>query len=360
MNQYRIRAIPGDGIGLEVMREAKRVLQSIERLHGGIHFDVTELPWGCRYYLKHHRMMPPDGMAVLADCDAILLGAVGYTGVPDHVSLRGLLLPIRREFDQYVNLRPIRYMDGMVSPLALRKGSLIDFTVIRENTEGEYCGIGRLDHAGTDQETAIQEARFTRTGTGRIIRYAFEFARKHGRSHLVSATKSNALNYSMVFWDRIFDDIRGDYPEIDSRSVHVDALSGLFILKPEMFDVVVASNLFGDILTDLGSAILGSIGISPSANINPEKTWPSMFEPVHGSAPDIAGQGIANPIGMLWSTVLMLDHLGLPQEGDLLFRAMGNVISNRRLRTPDLGGVCTTSEVTDAVIAALPSPGKRG
>ena len=299
MRNYRITAIPGDGIGIEVMSGAERVLRSIEHLHGGIRFDVTKLPWGCRYYMEHHHMMPPDGMTVLSDCEAILLGAIGYPGVPDHVSLRGLLLPIRQEFDQYVNLRPIRYLDGMPSPLAIREESKIDFTVIRENTEGEYCGIGRLDHRGTERETAIQEARFTRNGTDRIIRYAFEYACNHGRARLVSATKSNALNYSMVFWDQIFEEIRGNYPEIDSRSVHVDALAGLFILKPEMFEVVVASNLFGDILTDLGSAILGSIGISPSANINPEKRWPSMFEPVHGSAPDIAGQGIANPIGMI-------------------------------------------------------------
>ena len=353
MKQFRIMMIPGDGIGLEVMEEAERVIQVIERLHGGVRFDIAKLPWGCRYYLEHHRMMPPDGLTVLTDCDAILLGAVGYPGVPDHVSLRGLLLPIRQEFDQYVNLRPIRYLDGMVSPLRLQQKSDIDFTVIRENTEGEYCGVGRLDHEGTEQETAIQEARFTRAGTDRIIRYAFDFARKNDLSRLISATKSNALHVSMVFWDRRFEDIRTDYPEIDSTSVHVDALAGLFVLKPEMFDVVVASNLFGDILTDLGSALLGSIGISPSANINPEKTWPSMFEPVHGSAPDIAGRGIANPVGMIWSTVLMLEHLGLSDAGGLLFQAMKEVIGNRRWRTPDLGGSCTTSEVTDAVIEAM-------
>jgi len=353
LEQFRIIAIPGDGIGLEVMGEAERVLQRIERLHGGVRFNVVKLPWGCRFYLEHHRMMPPDGLTVLADCDAILLGAVGYPGVPDHVSLRGLLLPIRQEFDQYVNLRPIRYLNGMVSPLRFHQEPEIDFTVIRENTEGEYCGVGRLDHAGTEQETAIQEARFTRAGTDRIIRYAFDFARKHGLSHLISATKSNALNYSMVFWDQRFEEIRTDYPEIDSKSIHVDALAGLFVLKPEMFDVVVASNLFGDILTDLGSALLGSIGISPSANINPEKTRPSMFEPVHGSAPDIAGRGIANPIGMIWSTVLMLDHLGLPHESEMLFQAMKDVIGNTRLRTPDLGGECTTAEITDAVIEIL-------
>lgn len=353
MRQFRVAVIPGDGIGAEVMREGERILLEIENLHGGISFGRDAVDWGCEYYTRTGKMMPDDGLARLADADAILLGAVGFPGVPDHVSLRGLLLPIRQSFDQYINLRPIRMLEGLASPLKLEGEKSVDFVVVRENTEGEYCGVGRMEQEGTGEEVAVQEARFSRKGTARAIRYAFEYARRHGKHRLVSATKSNALNYSMVFWDRVFEEIRGDYPEIASQSVHVDALAGRFVIDPAGLEVVVASNLFGDILTDLGSAILGSIGISPSANINPEKQYPSMFEPIHGSAPDIAGRGIANPIGMVWSISMMLDHLGLPESSDLLMGAMAENLRARRVRTPDLGGTGSTRDVADDILRRL-------
>jgi tartrate dehydrogenase/decarboxylase/D-malate dehydrogenase len=348
-----LKLIPGDGIGIEVMVEARRVLDCLANLHGGLSFHCHELPWSCAWSLAHGTMMPDDGLQVLADGDAILLGAVGYPGVPDHVSLRGLLLPIRTGFDQYVNLRPVKLLPGLDSPLRLDRGGTIDFVVLRENTEGEYCGAGRLEHPGTPDETAVQEARFSRHGTERIIRYAFAYAGRQGRGRVVSATKSNALNHSMVFWDRIFGEVAADFPGLAASSMHVDALAGLFVLDPARLEVVVASNLFGDILTDLGSAILGSIGISPSANLDPTGQHPSMFEPVHGSAPDIAGRGLANPTGMLWTVALMLEHLKLPEPAGRLMDALTAVLAARRIRTPDLGGRATTREMTDAVLAGL-------
>ena len=355
MKNFSLKLIPGDGIGIEVMHEGLRVLRAIEDIHGGITFSCQELDWSCRYYLDHGSMMPHDGLEILSQCDAILLGAVGSPGVPDYVSIKGLLLFIRQGFDQYINLRPIRLLAGLDSPLKVTSSDDIDFVVIRENSEGEYCGKGAVLNAGTDDETAVQEGWFTRKGVSRVIRYAFEFALRNGRSSLVSATKSNALNYSMVFWDRIFDEIRAGYPGIESRSMHVDALAGLMIMKPKAFDVIVASNLFGDILTDLGSAMLGSIGISPSANINPEKRFPSMFEPIHGSAPDIAGRGLANPVGMMWSMVLMLEHLGQNDAAALLMGALEQVLAAGRVRTPDMGGRSTTAEVAHEVCGALRS-----
>lgn len=350
MRKIVINLLPGDGIGVDVIREGRRVLERLAALRGGIEFAFKELPWSCKYYLEHGRMMPKDGMRILADCDAILLGAVGFPGVPDHVSLRQLLLPIRRDFEQYVNFRPVKLLDGLDSPL--RKSS-IDFVVFRENSEGEYCGVGHVENEDGSEERVVQEAVFTRRGTDRIIRHAFNHARKHGKKRLVSATKSNALNYSMVFWDKVFTEVAADFPDVEPRSVHVDALAGLFIMKPEVLDVVVASNLFGDILTDLGSAMLGSIGVSPSANLNPERQFPSMFEPVHGSAPDIAGKGIANPVGTLWSIALMLEHLELPESADLLMVALGSVLRARQIRTPDLGGKSSTTEMVDAVLEAM-------
>ncbi len=352
MKKFTIKLIPGDGIGVDVVNEAVRTLRALAETHGGLSFEFDTLPWSCKYRLETGRMMPEDGLKILADCDAILLGAVGFPGVPDHLSLRELLLPIRVGFDQYVNLRPVRLLPGLTSPLRNEK---IDFVVIRENSEGEYCGRGEILHAGTPEETAVQEAVFTRRGTGRIIRYAFEYARRHGLDRVLSATKSNALNYSMVFWDRIFDEIKPEYPSVNAERMHIDALAGYFIMHPERLRVVVASNLFGDILTDLGSAMLGSIGISPSANLNPEKKYPSMFEPIHGSAPDIAGKGIANPVGTLWAAAMMLGHLGLPEEEERLMRSLSAVLEQGRVRTPDIGGVGTTAEVTDAVIAGLRS-----
>jgi tartrate dehydrogenase/decarboxylase / D-malate dehydrogenase len=345
MRTIELKVIPGDGIGIEVINEAKIVLKELAQLHGGIQFHCDEYDWSCEYYLKHGEMMPKDGLRILEQCDSIVLGAVGFPGVPDHISLRGLLLPIRMGFDQYINFRPIQLLPGLKSPLIVNSPGDIDFVCIRENTEGEYCGKGYYKNENTPEEIAVQEAWFSRKGTHRVIKYAFEYARKNGLRSVVSGTKSNSLNYSMVFWDKIFNEIKEDYKEIDARSILIDALSGFFILKPQMFDVVVASNLFGDILTDLGSAMLGSIGISPSGNINPEKTFPSMFEPVHGSAPDIAGKGIANPIATFWALVLMLEHLGLQDMSVLLMNAMKGCIQDG-IVTPDLGGTYTTSQVT--------------
>lgn len=351
MRTIQLQLIAGDGIGVEVMHAATRALTRMAELHGGLEFRWREHPWSCAWSLEHGHMMPPDGLDQLADGDAILLGAVGFPGVPDHVSLRGLLLPIRMGFDQFVNLRPVTLLPGLRSPL---RNEQIDFVVFRENTEGEYCGAGRLVNEGTADETAIQEGHFTRRGTERIIRHAFEHARTNGNTTVVSATKSNALNHSMVFWDRVFAEVQADFPGIAGETVHVDALAGRFILKPESLEVVVASNLFGDIVTDLGSAMLGSIGISPSANLDPTRRHPSMFEPVHGSAPDIAGRGVANPVGMLWTTALMLDHLELPELAQGLMDAIGQVLAAGTVRTPDLGGASSTDEVTEAVLAALP------
>jgi tartrate dehydrogenase/decarboxylase/D-malate dehydrogenase len=353
MRKIALSLIPGDGIGVEVAGECTRVLKKLEEIHGGITFLIREYDWGCGYYLDHGSMMPEDGLKILADTDVILLGAVGSPHVPDHVSIQGLLLPIRQGFDQYINLRPIKLLAGLDTPLKADAAALMDFVVIRENSEGEYCGKGAFFHEGTPEETAVQEARFTRKGVSRVIRYAFEYARAHGRKSLISATKSNALNYSMVFWDRIFAEVRKEYPDIESRGMHVDALAGFMIMKPQNLDVVVASNLFGDILTDLGSAMLGSIGISPSANINPERRFPSMFEPIHGSAPDIAGKGIANPVGMIWSMALMLEHLGLADAACLLMKSLEAVLAQRKTRTPDMGGTSTTREVVDEVCGFL-------
>ena len=345
MKNYRLNLIPGDGIGVDVINEGVRVLNALAEKHGGMKFEYNTLPWSCAWYLEHGRMMPADGMEILRDCDSILLGAVGFPGVPDHVSLRDLLLPIRTGFDQYVNMRPIKLLPGLVSPL---KNDKIDFVVIRENSEGEYCGKGV-----TTSEKAVQEAIFTRKGTERIIRYAYEYAKANNMTKVLSATKSNALNHSMVFWDSIFDEVRQEYPEMDSSQMHIDALAGFFIMHPERLQMVVASNLFGDILTDLGSAMLGSIGISPSGNINPEGKYPSMFEPIHGSAPDIAGKGIANPIGTFWAAAMMLDHFKCYDLSEKLMNAVTDVLSKGEIRTPDIGGKSTTTEVTDAVIAAL-------
>lgn len=350
MKKFTVKLIPGDGIGIDVIHEAVRVLNALAEKHGGIAFDFQNLEWSCQYYLKTGHMMPDDGMKILADCDAILLGAVGFPGVPDHISLRQLLLPIRVGFDQYVNLRPVKLLPGLSSPI---KNEQIDFVVIRENSEGEYCGKGEIRNENSPDETVIQNSVFTRKGTERIIRYAFEYAKAHGKNKVLSATKSNALNYSMVFWDKVFHEVAAQYPSMDASQMHIDALSGYFIMHPDRLQVVVASNLFGDILTDLGSAMLGSIGISPSANLNPEGKYPSMFEPIHGSAPDIAGKGIANPVGTLWAVAMMLDHLKLSAEADALMNAVTDVLAAGKIRTPDIGGTSTTSQVTDAVIAAI-------
>ena len=349
MKTFRLNLIPGDGIGVDVIHEGKRVLDKVAQI-SGMSFQYNELPWSCEYYLKHGKMMPDDGMEILRDCDAILLGAVGFPGVPDHISLRQLLLPIRVQFDEYVNMRPVKMLPGLHSPL---KNEKMDFVCIRENSEGEYCGKGEWHNEDKPDESVMQQSIFTRKGTERILRYAFEYARKNGKDNVLSATKSNALNYSMVFWDKIFEEVRKDYPEITSSKMHVDALAGYFIMHPDRLQVVVASNLFGDILTDLGSAMLGSIGISPSGNINPEGTYPSMFEPIHGSAPDIAGKGIANPMGTFWAISMMLDHLDCKDEAKLIMDAMEKVLMDGKYLTQDIGGKATTTEMTDAIIAAM-------
>jgi tartrate dehydrogenase/decarboxylase/D-malate dehydrogenase len=351
MQKIRVAVIPGDGIGIEVVREARKALDAVAEWDGSIRFSYTEFPWGCKYYLEHGEMAPKDFLKILRDFDTVFLGAVGFPGVPDHVSLWGLLLPIRRAFEQYVNLRPVKILRGVVSPLRGRNPGDIDFTVVRENTEGEYSSIGGRLHSGFPHEIAVQNTVFTRLGTERIIRYAYGLAAGARRRRLCGATKSNGINWTMPFWDEVFTQIGElEYPEVQRRLVHIDALSAFFVLKPDEFDVVVASNLFGDILTDLGAAIIGGIGIAPSANINPERKYPSMFEPVHGSAPDIAGKGIANPIGQIWSAKLMLDHLGKPELGDRLMTSVEEVLEGTPIRTPDFGGRSTTTEVTEAVI----------
>ena len=351
---YKIAVIPGDGIGKEVIPEGVRALEALTEQYD-FKVEFTEFPYSCNHYLKHGVMMPEDGIQLLSQFDAILLGAVGYPGIPDHVSLWGLLLPIRRQMQQYVNLRPVRLLPGITSPLANRKPEDIDFYIVRENNEGEYSDVGGRLFEGTDQEMAVQEAVFTRRGVDRIMRYAFELARKRPKKHLASATKSNGIIHTMPFWDERFAVIAQEFPEITTDQYHIDILTAHFVQHPDWFDVVVASNLFGDILSDLGPALAGSIGIAPAANINPEKTFPSMFEPVHGSAPDIAGKGIANPIGVLWSVVMMLEFLGEEHASRTLMNAIEAVTAEGRVLTPDLGGKARTQEFTDAVLIKLAS-----
>ena len=348
VEKIRVAVIRGDGIGHEVVEEGLKVLKLAAEIDGGLDFQFTEFPWSCRYYQEHGKMMPDDGLSTLADFNCIFLGAVGWPGVPDHVSLWGLLLPIRRTFQEYVNLRPVKLLRGVRGPLRDKGPSDIDFVVVRENTEGEYSNMGGRLHSGTPFEVVVQNAVFTRMGTERVIRYAYELASK-SRGRLTGATKSNGISYTMPYWDEVFKEIGAQYPSVKTNLVHIDALAAGFVLKPETFDVVVGSNLFGDILTDLGAAIVGSIGMAPSANLNPEGKYPSMFEPVHGSAPDIAGRGIANPIGQIWSAKLMLDHLGKREIGRLVLDSVEDILEEGRVRTPDLGGTARTHELGDAI-----------
>jgi len=348
---YSIALIPGDGIGREVVPQGVRALKALaDQFDFGISF--TEFSFSCAHYRRHGVMMPADGLAQLADFDAILLGAVGDPEVPDHVSLWGLLLPIRRQFDQYVNLRPVRLLEGISSPLAARPAADINFMVVRENTEGEYSEIGGRLFAGTDREIVVQETVFTRTGVDRVLRFACELAASRPARHLTSATKSNGIRYTMPYWDERFRHVCADFPELRCDQYHIDILTAHFVQHPDWFDVVVGSNLFGDILSDLGPAIAGGIGIAPSANLNVERKFPSMFEPVHGSAPDIAGKGIANPVATLWSVQMMLDFLGQKEAGDTLMQAVERVTGGGMV-TADLGGNATTASFTDAVVAAL-------
>lgn len=348
----RVAVIPGDGIGKEVVPAGQQVLDAIAAVHGGFSFAYEVFPWCCAYYLEHGRMMPEDGLKILSQFDTIFLGAVGFPGVPDHVSLWELLLPIRRGFEQYVNLRPVKLLPGVKSPLANRAPCDIDFLVVRENNEGEYSNMGGSVYQGTPNEVVVQNAVFTRRGVERVIRYAFELARSKKRKRITSATKSNGINFSMPFWDKVFHEVGAGYADIEQEQVHIDALSARFVTHPNHFDVVVASNLFGDILTDLGPAIAGSIGIAPSANLNPERKYPSMFEPVHGSAPDIAGKGIANPIGQIWCASMMLEHLGFSDAAEMVMNAVVSTLESGVV-TPDLGGKATTVDVAAAVSTAI-------
>jgi tartrate dehydrogenase/decarboxylase/D-malate dehydrogenase len=352
MTQYKIAVIPGDGIGKEVVPEGIRVLEAVGRQYD-IDFKWDTYPWSCETYNRTGRMMPEDGIEQLREADAIFLGAIGFPGVPDHISLWGLLIPIRREMQQYVNLRPVRMLKGTVSPLRDRGPSDIDFFIVRENNEGEYSEIGGRLHAGTEAEVVLQETVFTRKGVDRIFRYAFDLARKREAKHVTSATKSNGIIHTMPYWDERFAVIAAEYPDIRTDQYYIDILTAQFVLHPDWFDVVVGSNLFGDILSDLGPAVAGTIGTAPSANINPTREFPSMFEPVHGSAPDIAGKGIANPIGQVWSGAMMLDHLGHPEAAATVERAIETVLEDPALRTPDMGGRATTAELGAAISDAL-------
>ena len=352
MSHYCIASIPGDGIGQEVIPAGIQVAEVLTKRFG-FSIEFKHFDWSCQTYLNTGTMMPKDGLKQLQSFDAIFLGAVGWPSVPDHVSLWGLLIPIRRHFDQYVNIRPVRLLKGIQSPLAGRGPEDIDFVIVRENCEGEYSESGGRIYAGTEQEIVLQESIFTRHGTDRILRYAFDLAKKRA-SKLTSATKSNGIIHSMPFWDERVKAISSEYPTIEVNQFHIDILTAHFVLHPDWFDVVVGSNLFGDILSDLGPAIAGSIGIAPSANINPQGTYPSMFEPVHGSAPDIAGQGIANPIATIWTLAMMLDHLGENEAAQACEAAMETVLTaGPESRTKDLGGAATTESCTEAVIQAL-------
>jgi tartrate dehydrogenase/decarboxylase / D-malate dehydrogenase len=351
MKTHRIAVLPGDGIGTEVMPEGIRVLEAVARKHD-ISFKWDEFPWSCGWRAKHGRMMPEDALQTIGKHDAIYFGACGFPGVPDHVSLWEMLIPMRREFDLYVNLRPVRLMPGIEPPVRNRKAGDIDFWVVRENTEGEYSSIGGRIFGGTERETVTQESIFTRHGTDRIMRYAFELANRRPKKHLTSATKSNGISITMPYWDERFAAIAKEYPGVRTDQYHIDILTAHFVQHPDWFDVVVGSNLFGDILSDLGPAVTGTIGIAPSANLNPEGKHPSLFEPVHGSAPDIAGRNIANPVGQIWSGAMMLEHLGHKAAADAVVRAIETVLTEGP-RTRDMGGTASTSEMGKAIAEAV-------
>jgi len=355
---HRIAVIPGDGIGTEVVTEGIRVLDAVAAAIG-VRFQWDWKDWSCARYAKTGAMMPKDGLAEIAGHDAVYLGAVGWPSVPDHVSLWGLLIPIRREFQQYVNLRPVRLLEGVPSPLAGRKPGDIEMLIVRENSEGEYSSVGGIRNEGRDDEECWQESRFTRRGVDRILRFAFERARARPRKRLTSATKSNGIVHTMPYWDSRWEAIRAEYPDVTSDKFHIDILTAHFVRNPHWFDVVVGSNLFGDILSDLGPAVTGTIGIAPSANVNPEREFPSMFEPVHGSAPDIAGKGIANPIGQIWSGALMLEHLGHPEAARVLESAIETTLRDSDVKTPDMGGKASTVELGQAIEQAVKAALKR-
>lgn len=355
-NTHRLAVIPGDGIGKETVPEGLRVLEvAASKFDLGLDFDMFDFA-SCDYYAKHGQMMPDDWKDHIRGHDAIFFGAVGWPAtVPDHVSLWGSLLQFRREFDQYVNLRPVRLMPGVPAPLANRKAGEIDFYVVRENTEGEYSSIGGRIFPGTEREVVMQETVMTRVGVDRILRYAFDLAQRRDAKHVTSATKSNGISITMPYWDERVEAVAADYPDVTWDKYHIDILAAHFVLNPDRFDVVVASNLFGDILSDLGPACTGTIGIAPSGNINPEGKYPSLFEPVHGSAPDIAGKGIANPVGQIWTGAMMLEHFGHYEAADAIVKSIELVLAEDGLRTADLGGKANTVTCGTAVADALKS-----
>jgi len=349
INSMKIAVVPGDGIGNEVVPEGIRVLEAVGSRFGlGYTWDTFD--WSCQRFAKTGAMMPADGLEQIAKHDAIYLGAVGWPGVPDHVSLWGLLIPIRRGFQQYINLRPVRLFEGLKSPLADRKPGDINYWIVRENNEGEYSSIGGRMYEGTDMEAAIQQAVFSKKGCDRVMRYAFELAKRHKLGTVTSATKSNGISISMPYWDERFAAISKEYPGIKTNQFHIDILTAHLVRNPDWFDVIVGSNLFGDILSDLGPATTGTIAIAPGGNINPEREFPSMFEPVHGSAPDIAGQGIANPIGQIWSGAMMLEHLGHAEAAAAIVRAIEVLFAETDVRTRDMGGKATCREMGDAMV----------
>jgi tartrate dehydrogenase/decarboxylase/D-malate dehydrogenase len=348
-NTFNVAVIPGDGIGNEVVPEGIKVLEAVGR-----RFDIAwqwhHLDWSCQRFKEKGRMMPEDGLEQIRHHDAIFLGAVGRPDVPDHVSLWGLLIPIRRQFQQYINLRPVRLFKGLKSPLADRRPGEIDYWIVRENNEGEYSAIGGRMYEGTELEAAIQQAVFTKKGCERVMRYAFDLAMSRPRREVTSATKSNGISISMPYWDERFAAISKEYPAIKTNQFHIDILCAHLVRNPHWFDVIVGSNLFGDILSDLGPATTGTIAIAPGANINPERTYPSMFEPVHGSAPDIAGQGVANPIGQIWSGALMLAHLGQKAAAESIVTAIESLFAESDVRTRDMGGKATCTELGSAIV----------
>lgn len=352
MKKHRIAVIAGDGIGPEVISQGVKALDAVAKLDGTFEFEFTHFPWGCEYYLREGRMMPEDGLETLSKFDAIFLGAVGYPGVPDHISLWDLLLVIRKKFDQYINLRPVKLLRGAPCPLKDAKREDIDMIFVRENSEGEYAGSGAWLYKDSPNEVVIQNGVFSRHGCERVIRYAYELARREKKT-LTSISKGNALNYSMVFWDQIFREIGEEYPDVKTYSYLVDAASMFMIKDPARFEVVVTSNLFGDILTDLGAAIAGGMGLAAGANLNPERKFPSMFEPIHGSAPDIAGKGLANPLATVWSASQMLDFFGQENWGARLLEVIEQMLVEGDTLTPDLGGNATTSQVGDRVVEIL-------
>ena len=347
MKAYKIAVIEGDGIGREVVPEGVRVLEAVAHRFN-LSFSWQNFDWSCERYAKTGRMMPEDGLEQLRPFDAIYLGAIGYPGVPDHVSLWGLLIPIRRGFKQYVNLRPVRLLEGITSPLSGRKPGEIDFVIVRENSEGEYSEVGGRLNRNTEDDIAIQQSIFTRRGCDRIIRYAFELARNR-KKHVTSATKSNGIVFSMPFWDERFAAISKEYTDVKTDQFHIDILSAHFVAHPDWFDVVVGSNLFGDILSDLGAAVVGSMGLAPAANLNPEREYPSLFEPVHGSAPDIAGKGIANPVAQIWTGAMMLRHLGEEQAAHAVEQAIFKVLASSSVRTRDIGGKASTRQMGEVI-----------